>query len=47
MVDHSKTSVDWIGGLLVTVGLLALLLVLTEGSIVGWAALGSLCLLSC
>ncbi|GJC89635.1 hypothetical protein ColLi_12473 [Colletotrichum liriopes] len=38
-VDHSKTSVDWIDGLLVTVGLLALLLALTEGNIVGWATL--------
>ncbi|KAL0930470.1 efflux transporter [Colletotrichum truncatum] len=36
---HSKPSVDWIGGLLVTVSLLALLLALTDGNIVGLATL--------
>ncbi|KAI8954421.1 major facilitator superfamily transporter [Xylaria longipes] len=30
-------SVDWLGGLLVTVGLLALLFALTEGNVVGWS----------
>ncbi|KAI1194590.1 major facilitator superfamily-domain-containing protein [Nemania serpens] len=29
-------SVDWLGGFLVTVGLLALLFALTEGNVVGW-----------
>ncbi|KAL0935951.1 major facilitator superfamily transporter [Colletotrichum truncatum] len=31
-----KKSVDWIGGGLITVGLLALMLALTEGNVVGW-----------
>ncbi|KAI1753912.1 major facilitator superfamily transporter [Xylaria castorea] len=30
-------SVDWLGGFLVTVGLLALLFALTEGNVVGWS----------
>jgi MFS family permease len=30
-------SVDWIGGALVTGGLIALLFALTEGNIVGWS----------
>lgn len=29
-------SVDWLGGVLITVGLIALLFALTEGNIVGW-----------
>jgi MFS family permease len=29
-------SVDWIGGFLITVGLLALMFALTEGNVVGW-----------
>ncbi|GJC80484.1 efflux pump terJ [Colletotrichum liriopes] len=32
----AKKSVDWIGGGLITVGLLALMLALTEGNVVGW-----------
>ncbi|KZL64581.1 major facilitator superfamily transporter [Colletotrichum tofieldiae] len=32
----AKRSVDWIGGGLITVGLLALMLALTEGNVVGW-----------
>ncbi|KAB5532569.1 major facilitator superfamily domain-containing protein [Coniochaeta sp. 2T2.1] len=32
-----KNSVDWIGALLITVGLFALLFALTEGNIVGWS----------
>ncbi|KAF2193686.1 MFS general substrate transporter [Zopfia rhizophila CBS 207.26] len=32
-----KNSVDWIGGTLVTVGLLILLFALTEGNVVGWS----------
>ncbi|TDZ20832.1 Drug resistance protein [Colletotrichum orbiculare MAFF 240422] len=32
----AKKSVDWIGGGLVTVGLLGLMLALTEGNVVGW-----------
>ncbi|KAI8163629.1 Drug resistance protein [Colletotrichum sp. SAR 10_70] len=32
----TKKSVDWIGGGLITVGLLALMLALTEGNVVGW-----------
>ncbi|KAL2189914.1 hypothetical protein L209DRAFT_677132 [Thermothelomyces heterothallicus CBS 203.75] len=31
-----KPSVDWLGAVLITVGLLALLLALTEGNVVGW-----------
>ncbi|KAL2172879.1 hypothetical protein VTG60DRAFT_57 [Thermothelomyces hinnuleus] len=31
-----QPSVDWLGAVLITVGLLALLLALTEGNIVGW-----------
>lgn len=31
-----KTSVDWIGGMLITVSLMVLLFALTEGNIVGW-----------
>lgn len=31
-----KASVDWIGAILVTVGLFALLFALTEGNVVGW-----------
>ncbi|OHF00840.1 major facilitator superfamily transporter [Colletotrichum orchidophilum] len=31
-----RKSVDWIGGGLITVGLLALMLALTEGNVVGW-----------
>jgi hypothetical protein len=29
--------VDWIGGTLVTIGILALLFALTEGNVVGWS----------
>ncbi|GKT48276.1 drug resistance protein YOR378W [Colletotrichum spaethianum] len=32
----ARKSVDWIGGGLITVGLLALMLALTEGNVVGW-----------
>ncbi|KAF6803984.1 major facilitator superfamily transporter [Colletotrichum sojae] len=32
----AKDSVDWIGGGLITIGLLALMLALTEGNVVGW-----------
>jgi hypothetical protein len=32
-----KSSVDWIGAVLVTVGLFALLFALTEGNVVGWS----------
>ncbi|KAF6830296.1 major facilitator superfamily transporter [Colletotrichum plurivorum] len=31
-----RDSVDWIGGGLITIGLLALMLALTEGNVVGW-----------
>ena len=33
---NAKSAVDWIGGTLITIGLLALLFALTEGNIVGW-----------
>ena len=33
----SLASVDWIGGVLITVGLLALMFALTEGNVVGWS----------
>lgn len=32
-----KAAVDWIGGTLVTVGLMVLMFALTEGNVVGWA----------
>ncbi|CAG9937996.1 unnamed protein product [Clonostachys rosea f. rosea IK726] len=32
-----RPTIDWIGGLLITVGLLALMVALTEGNVVGWA----------
>ncbi|EKG10349.1 hypothetical protein MPH_12561 [Macrophomina phaseolina MS6] len=32
-----KTAVDWIGGTLVTIGLMVLMFALTEGNVVGWA----------
>ena len=32
-----KDSVDWVGALLITVGLFALLFALTEGNVVGWS----------
>lgn len=32
-----KSAVDWIGGMLVTVGLMVLMFALTEGNVVGWA----------
>ncbi|KAK1572846.1 major facilitator superfamily transporter [Colletotrichum navitas] len=32
----AKKSVDWIGGGLITIGLLSLMLALTEGNVVGW-----------
>ena len=31
-----KAAVDWIGGTLITTGLLALMFALTEGNVVGW-----------
>ena len=34
---NAKSAVDWVGGTLITVGLLALLFALTEGNIVGWS----------
>ncbi|QDS68318.1 hypothetical protein FKW77_010684 [Venturia effusa] len=33
----SKLTVDWIGGVLITVGLLMLMFALTEGNVVGWS----------
>ncbi|KAI9663861.1 MAG: hypothetical protein M1821_007351 [Bathelium mastoideum] len=33
----AKSAVDWVGGVLITIGLFALLFALTEGNIVGWA----------
>lgn len=33
----AKTSVDWIGGAIITIGLLILLFALTEGNVVGWS----------
>jgi MFS family permease len=33
----TKPTVDWIGGVLITVGLLALMFALTEGNVVGWS----------
>ena len=35
--DKSKASVDWIGGALITVALIALLFAMTEGNVVGWS----------
>ncbi|KAL2120948.1 hypothetical protein VTJ04DRAFT_4975 [Mycothermus thermophilus] len=35
--DGSRASIDWLGAVLVTVGLLALLFALTEGNFVGWS----------
>ncbi|KAM0330218.1 hypothetical protein ACHAQA_004392 [Verticillium albo-atrum] len=34
--DKAKQTVDWIGGGLITIGVLALLYALTEGNVVGW-----------
>ncbi|KAF2203352.1 MFS general substrate transporter [Delitschia confertaspora ATCC 74209] len=34
---NMKTHVDWIGGIIVTIGLLVLLFALTEGNVVGWS----------
>ncbi|KAL2141880.1 hypothetical protein VTI28DRAFT_1863 [Corynascus sepedonium] len=34
--ESQRPSIDWLGAFLVTVGLLALLLALTEGNVVGW-----------
>jgi len=36
-VKPSLASVDWIGGVLITVGILVLLFALTEGNVVGWS----------
>lgn len=33
---RSKSAIDWIGGTLVTIGLIALMFALTEGNVVGW-----------
>ncbi|EOD43487.1 putative drug resistance protein [Neofusicoccum parvum UCRNP2] len=33
----AKSAVDWIGGTLVTVGLMVLMFALTEGNVVGWS----------
>jgi MFS family permease len=33
----AKASIDWLGAVLVTVGLLVLLFALTEGNFVGWS----------
>jgi MFS family permease len=33
----TKLTVDWIGGALITIGLLALMFSLTEGNVVGWS----------
>jgi MFS family permease len=35
---HERPSVDWIGGFLITVGLIALMFALTEGNVAGWSA---------
>ncbi|TLD26170.1 MFS general substrate transporter [Venturia nashicola] len=35
--DTTKLTVDWIGGALITIGLLVLLFALTEGNVVGWS----------
>jgi MFS family permease len=39
-VDHEtqgvKSAVDWIGGTIVTIGLIVLMFALTEGNVVGW-----------
>jgi hypothetical protein len=35
-VEGPKAAVDWIGGALITIGLLALMFALTEGNVVGW-----------
>ncbi|KAL1840665.1 hypothetical protein VTJ49DRAFT_215 [Mycothermus thermophilus] len=35
--DGSRASIDWLGAVLVTVGLLVLLFALTEGNFVGWS----------
>ncbi|VUC27105.1 unnamed protein product, partial [Clonostachys rosea] len=32
-----RPTIDWVGGFLITVGLLALMVALTEGNVVGWA----------
>ncbi|CAH0049528.1 unnamed protein product [Clonostachys solani] len=32
-----RPNIDWVGGFLITVGLLALMVALTEGNVVGWA----------
>lgn len=32
-----RVTVDWIGGVLITVGLIALMFALTEGNVVGWS----------
>jgi Na+/melibiose symporter-like transporter len=34
--NRAKQSIDWLGGLLITVGLIALTFSLTEGNVVGW-----------
>ncbi|OLN88118.1 Drug resistance protein YOR378W-like 1 [Colletotrichum chlorophyti] len=34
--ESPRTSIDWLGGGLITIGLLALMLALTEGNVVGW-----------
>ncbi|KAF2493130.1 MFS general substrate transporter [Lophium mytilinum] len=36
-VEGPKAAVDWIGGTLITVGLLVLMFALTEGNVVGWS----------
>ncbi|KAF2101834.1 MFS general substrate transporter [Rhizodiscina lignyota] len=36
-LQGSKRNVDWIGGFLITAGLLVLLFALTEGNVVGWS----------
>jgi len=35
--QNESRSVDWIGGALITLGLLALMFALTEGNVVGWS----------
>lgn len=34
---NSKTNVDWIGGAIITIGLLTFMFALTEGNVVGWS----------
>ena len=33
---HAKTLIDWVGGFLITTGLICLMFALTQGNVVGW-----------